>query len=360
MELRAITSIGELSELVSALTFDEFYQKILEENRKYEEEYYEAVKIPFFQMIEGFKMGKLRKIVYKNWTIFRKIVMFSHLIRGIEHPKEYYQKRLLLSTYEKYKYSLMPDETSDTRPFFDLAKDIYDNIEQYKWVYELLEDEVSKSVLMGVLVSRLTGDIRHLTNLTSRNPQYFDSDIIKAYADEVVVDAGGFIGDTAQTLLETPEAKGKIKRIYLYEPNQNNFEQAKNNLSNADAEIVFRMAGVSNRHDNLYITDETNGSRITGGGQKLQKVEVIALDEDIEERLTFIKMDIEGSEKAALQGCQKHIREDVPKLAVCVYHKIDDVWWIARYIHGLHSEYKFYLRHYNPLGLSEFVIYCLP
>ena len=44
MELRDITRIDELSELVSTSSFDEFYQKIVEENRKYEEEYYEAFK----------------------------------------------------------------------------------------------------------------------------------------------------------------------------------------------------------------------------------------------------------------------------------------------------------------------------
>lgn len=360
MELRAITSIDELTGLVSSLTFDEFYQKVVEENQKYEEEYYEALKTPFFQKIEGLKMGKLRKIIYKNWAIFRKIVMLSHLARGIKHPNEYYQEKLLWSAYESNKYPSHLDETADMRPFFNIAKDIYDNIEQYKSVYELLEDKVSKNVLMGRLVSRLTGDIRHLTDLTSKNPQYFDDDIIKAYADEVVVDAGGFTGDTVQVLLETPEANGKIKRIYLYEPNRNNIEQAKKNLSSANAEIVFRMAGVSNRHDNLCITDDSSGSRITGHGQKLQKIEVVALDEDIEERLTFIKMDIEGSERAALQGCQKHIREDAPKLAICVYHKIDDVWRIARCIQDLHSEYKFYLRHYSPLGMGETVMYCLP
>ena len=360
MELRAITSVDELCELISSSTFDAFYQKIVEENRRYEEEYLEELRRSFFQRIGGLKMGRLRIIIYKNWAIFGKMMKLVHLARGIKYPKAYYQKQLLLSTYESCKYFSRPDEASDARPFFDIAKDIYDNIEQYKSTYELLEDEKSKKVLTGMLVTRLTADLRHLTDLTSENPQYFDGDIMKAYADEVVVDAGGYIGDTVQALLETPEAKGKIKKVYLYEPNSKNMAQAKKNLSKTGVEIVFRGTGVSNRRDTFYITDSLDGSRITAHGQEMQKIEVVALDEDIEEKVTFIKMDIEGSEKAALQGCRRHILEDVPKLAICVYHRLDDAWWTAQYIKGLHPEYKFYLRHYNAFGIGETVMYCLP
>ena len=70
-------------------------------------------------------------------------------------------------------------------------------------------------------------------------------------------------------------------------------------------------------------------------------------------------MDIEGSEKAALQGCKRHILKDAPKLAICVYHKLNDVWWVPQYIKSLNPAYKFYLRHYSSLP-CETVIYCLP
>ena len=356
MELRDITCMDELSELVYASSFDAFYQKIVEENRKYDKEYYEAYKRLYLIPPKG----QMRRMVFENWTVFRGVIRVWHLARGIKHSKDFYRKGPYFLEYEKSKYQFIQDESSDTRPFFDVAKDIYDNIEQYKALYELLEDEASKTVLMGVLVSRLTGDYSHLTDLASANPQYFDSDIIKAYSDEVVVDAGGYTGDTAEALLETAEAKGRIKRIYLYEPDRNNIERAKKNLSGSEVEIIFRRAGISDKRGSLFVTDSGSGSRIVADEQGMDRVDVVALDEDIDERVTFIKMDIEGSEKAALQGFRKHILEDAPTLAICVYHKLNDVWWVPRYVKSLRPEYKFYLRYYYQGRMGDTVVYCLP
>jgi hypothetical protein len=41
---------------------------------------------------------------------------------------------------------------------------------------------------------------------------------------------------------------------------------------------------------------------------------------------TFIKMDIEGEELAALRGAQRIIRRDRPILAICSYHLQNHLW----------------------------------
>jgi len=69
------------------------------------------------------------------------------------------------------------------------------------------------------------------------------------------------------------------------------------------------------------------------------------------EKVTFIKMDIEGSELEALKGAEKQIRENKPKLAICVYHKEEDLITIPQYILSLNPEYKLYLRYF---GSSDF------
>ncbi len=63
-----------------------------------------------------------------------------------------------------------------------------------------------------------------------------------------------------------------------------------------------------------------------------------AADTDI-----FIKMDIEGSEMEALRGAEKLIRSRKPSLAVCVYHKENDIVDIPLYLKSLVPEYKLYL-----------------
>lgn len=69
-------------------------------------------------------------------------------------------------------------------------------------------------------------------------------------------------------------------------------------------------------------------------------------------------MDIEGAELEALKGCVKILKEQKPKLAVCVYHKQNDIYEILNFILNANPKYKFYLRHYS-LGASDTVLYAI-
>lgn len=70
-------------------------------------------------------------------------------------------------------------------------------------------------------------------------------------------------------------------------------------------------------------------------------------------------MDIEGSELKALKGAEKTIRENKPRLAICIYHKRMDLIEIAAYLLKLVPEYRFYIRHYWS-NMWETVLYALP
>lgn len=84
-----------------------------------------------------------------------------------------------------------------------------------------------------------------------------------------------------------------------------------------------------------------------------------SLDNLLQGRLvTFIKMDIEGSELKALMGAKETIRKYKPKLAICLYHKKEDILEIPLYVKELLPEYKLYIRHHcNKHG--ETVLYAM-
>lgn len=63
---------------------------------------------------------------------------------------------------------------------------------------------------------------------------------------------------------------------------------------------------------------------------------------------TFIKLDIEGSEKEALVGSREIIQQIRPKLAICVYHKIEDIYVVPEFLLKHMPSYHFTLRHYSP------------
>lgn len=87
------------------------------------------------------------------------------------------------------------------------------------------------------------------------------------------------------------------------------------------------------------------------------------------QRVTYINMDIEGAEKDALLSAQNVIKTNRPVLAVCVYHKKDDLFVIPDLICGMVDGYSFFLRKYPSqigdyldgyLELNELVLYAVP
>ena len=177
---------------------------------------------------------------------------------------------------------------------------------------------------------------------------------------EIFVDCGGYIGDSTLELL----TKGGGKKIYFYEPNDVNMNEAKQNLNKYD-NIVFRNVCVGRDNKKALF----NGITLDSGGRILQEhdskfqetimTNIVRIDDDIDEKITFIKMDIEGSEMDALVGAAKHIAHDRPVLAICLYHKPEDMYEIPLYIDSLVSYYQYYVRHYTPYH-GETVFYAVP
>ena len=86
----------------------------------------------------------------------------------------------------------------------------------------------------------------------------------------------------------------------------------------------------------------------------------MSVDETVDpaDKITMIKMDIEGSELEALKGAKKTIQRDKPKLAICIYHKPEDMADIPLYIKELVPEYKLYIRHHSNFA-TETVLYAV-
>jgi hypothetical protein len=91
-------------------------------------------------------------------------------------------------------------------------------------------------------------------------------------------------------------------------------------------------------------------------------VECVSLDENltkIQIRPTYIKMDIEGGELSALKGARGIIQKEMPILAICLYHRYDDLWRIPLYVQSLVRGYHFFLRPYEIEGW-QLVCYAIP
>ena len=119
--------------------------------------------------------------------------------------------------------------------------------------------------------------------------------------------------------------------------------------------VVVHESALWSKREDLCFLENGAGSRVEKSGALT--IKGVSLDNIIKnEKVTFIKMDVEGSELAALKGAKNTIIKYHPKLAICIYHKPEDILEIPAYILELVPEYKFYIRHYTSC-MWETVLY---
>ena len=195
--------------------------------------------------------------------------------------------------------------------------------------------------------------------VTLAEQQYFE-DFIQYEEGEVFVDAG--VLDLYTSLRFVEECKKRHienYKIYAFEPDERSYDKClsiKERYPEIDITLVNK--GLWSSDTTLYF-QATGDADAKVSEEGIDQIAVVSLDTYIKEKVTFIKMDIEGAELEALKGCQETIKKYRPKLAISVYHKKEDLIEIPEYIMSLVPDYHFYLRHYSS-GFTETVLYALP
>lgn len=227
--------------------------------------------------------------------------------------------------------------------FYD-SNILKNNRNEINKVIQLLADERSKMVLESLIKFRCTQDFAVLKEIYEEN-QYYPEGIIKIESDTIFVDAGAYDGNTAVEFVE--KHKDKYKQIYSFEPEKNNFIKMKNRLEEYRFKnIEIFQKGLSNKNTIIRFSEgQGAGSKIDDNGNEF--IETLALDDLNLEGNILIKMDIEGEELNALVGAKNTIAKNKPRLAICIYHKSEDLWLIPLYIKSLVPEYKIYIRHHH-------------
>ena len=189
--------------------------------------------------------------------------------------------------------------------------------------------------------------------------QYFDFDIIKFKGQEAFVDAGAFDLATSREFLGHCKRKNVAGFVYAFEPDGISYEKCLKKISSEDINnIQLINACLWSEKTSLSFEEEGTGSSAVS---KKGKAFVKALPLDgLEQKkcVTFIKMDIEGAELNALRGARETILKNHPKLAICLYHKPEDIYDIPIYIKQLDPTYKLFIRHYSNY-ITETVLYAI-
>jgi FkbM family methyltransferase len=171
---------------------------------------------------------------------------------------------------------------------------------------------------------------------------------------DFVIDAGGCYGDTA---LYFAFKAGKTGRVFTFEFIPANLAKMKTNLAlnpelKPNIEICPNPVW-ENSQTKMHYKDGNTGSHVSMESFKDEDgiVESVSIDDYVTKnnvsKIDFIKMDIEGAELKALKGAENTIKKFKPRLAIALYHNLNDFSEIPQYIQSLGMNYRFYIDHFT-------------
>lgn len=231
-----------------------------------------------------------------------------------------------------------------------------ENADKLIKVYDLLADEASRKTFCDVINFRISGKIEYLDRCTVPKSDIF-RDILRFNTEEEYIDMGAYNGDTALEFAEL--TKSRYKAIFALEPDTRNFRKLSKNTEAMEHIHLFNAAAW-NIDTTLEFSDRSGrNSKVTDKtGVKLKTVTGLRGD-SLSETATYIKMDVEGAEKQAIEGCAASIKNGA-KLNIALYHRTEDIFAIPLQIHELNPDLKLYIRHLMYIPAWETNLYCTP
>lgn len=225
---------------------------------------------------------------------------------------------------------------------------------------EIWHEESSREEYLAQIAWRTTLDPAVLPAHLPQDQIYFPVELFDLGPKEVVVDCGAFDGDTLRALLKRTSG---YARYYAVEPDSDNRSRLSASLRDLDPVLashctILPYAVGNHSGTTRFLETGTASSVVSDAGD--QEISMERLDNLLQKATpTFIKMDIEGAEQDALQGGRETIQRCRPILAICLYHRPDDLWKVPQIIKEIIPDYRFYLRRYCD-DLWEQVCYAVP
>lgn len=206
----------------------------------------------------------------------------------------------------------------------------------------------------------------HHIFVTKQYEYHNSSTRIKVQADDIVIDCGGCWGDTA---LYFANEVGQYGKVYTVEFIPSNLNILYRNLD-LNPELKKRVTVVPNPIWNesdrsAYYIDRGGASLVSmeSFGNSEQKVQTLSIDDLVMKyglaRVDFIKMDVEGAEMNALKGAVQTISKFRPILAISIYHQISDFQDVPNFITQLCEDYIYTLNHSTILTF-ETILFAVP
>lgn len=307
--------------------------------------------LPILSPLEGAKRdGEKATFVVTIWRAYASESMPERL----EHLRRIGCRKVIsfLPLYWKYPQGLLPHY------MHDLPHLVFEQSDRVREGFRLMADDESRREYLAQMRFRLRGEFEALS-APVLGDIYFRDELFHILEDELFIDCGAFDGDSLDLFLR--RARSRQKAV-AFEPDPCNFAKLKEKVGALPLGIRNRIL--------LYeaATGTSNGRVAMDSGKGVSSkvgegncaVDCRSLDSVLEGMpVTFIKMDIEGSELATIAGARDIIRKKSPILAISAYHQQSDLWNIPLAIYEINRNYKFHLRP-HVLDGWDLVCYAIP
>ncbi len=278
---------------------------------------------------------------------------------------------------------------------------------------KLFSDSESLRIFDGIIEARLTGSLSALLE-SSSSDEYNGENFLSFETYRTYVDLGAYNGDTVYELLGKAAA---LQKIYAVEPDKKTFKRLSSFCSGlglkldginikpkicvppdgytdiwaqpgtfgslsvcADkcdnkcgdkcgngrvCEILLYNAAAWNMNGNLAFF--SNGNRGSGsfrrencGYKNSDTICTITLDSILDgQGADYIKYDVEGAEREALEGSSKTICDFMPDICLSLYHRSEDIFELPLVLNRMEPRYSLYLRRKRCLPAWEINLYAV-
>jgi FkbM family methyltransferase len=211
-----------------------------------------------------------------------------------------------------------------------------------------LDDERSRQVFDGLLRVRLTLDTSATDNFKCPfASEYLERQFVAKSDSHYYVDVGAYNGDSLDRIEMGLSAS---RRAYLFEPEIRPYQEAVRKYRDRLHVFAFNF-GLSSRLQKIpyhseYTYDVEHGNPDESFTPAIQ---FLPLDSMPIDRITLMKIDVEGGESDVIAGAVRTIARHRPTLAVCAYHRADDFWKLVSDVKRIHADYRVGMRHYSDI-----------
>jgi len=153
--------------------------------------------------------------------------------------------------------------------------------------------------------------------------------------DDVVIDCGACEG------LFSLRVADRCAEVHAVEPNPHFVQALERTLEPFSNATIHKLA-LSNVAGPVQLTLDGESSQLGERGTETVRAETIDhLFLHYDPPVSYLKADVEGHELPLLQGGERLLRQNKPKIAITVYHEANDYREIIDFIQDINPSYQF-------------------